>query len=112
LSITIVYPFYFQLLTSLYALALRRRPVAGPTLPERGIGRSRKVDLKLAKMSLEKLLEPTREGFPNTNSRRRPATRHSILGISKNTWRHGLAVPVPEISAGQSGMGWTGGLGE
>jgi hypothetical protein len=62
--------------------------------------KAEKIDLKLAKMSLEKLLE-LYAGRLSQYEFKTAATRRSILGIFKKTWRHGLAVPVPEISAGQ-----------
>ncbi len=47
-------------------------------------------------MSLEKLLK-LYAGRLSQYEFKTAATRRSILGIFKNTWRHGLAVPVCEM---------------
>jgi hypothetical protein len=63
------------------------------------IGKASKIDPKLAKMTLDELLrfheETLAQYTPKTT-----ATRQSILKIFKETWEHGLDLPVKNISTG------------
>lgn len=64
------------------------------------IDKAAKVDLKLSKLTLAELLRQYEEKIAQYAAKT-TATRRSILKIFKDTWPHGLEVPIKNVSAGQ-----------
>jgi integrase len=59
-----------------------------------------KLDVKVGKMMIEELLRLYEERL-GQYAPKTIATRHSILKIFKETWPHGLNIPVHSVSTGQ-----------
>ena len=70
------------------------------------LGKINKVDHSLGKLTLEELLKQYDESL-NRYAAKTAATRRSILKIFKETWKHGLDLPLKSISAGQIEL-WLG----